>query len=98
MYSYLDTYTTRMILVIRDDIPKERVKYITQNYISNLEKMRDTIDRITFQEQINNFSSLEFNYNELISFDSKIPISIGSKDIYVNEGLITYTENLQIKI
>ena len=62
MYSYLDTYTTRMILVIRDDIPTKRVKYITQNYISNLEKMRDTIDRITFQEQINNFSSLEFNY------------------------------------
>ena len=97
-YSYLETYTTRMILVIRDDIPADRVKYITQNYIDNLEKMRDTIDKTTFRAQINNLSSLEFNYNELISFDSKIPISKGSKDIYINEGLIYYSNNLQSKL
>ena len=98
MYSYLDTYSTRMILVIRNDIPHDKVKYITQNYIDNLAKMRDSIDRKYFQAYINNFSSLEFNYNELISFDSKIPIASGAKDVYVNEGLITYKSNLQCNI
>ena len=98
LYSYLETYTTRMILVIRNDIPKEHIKYITQNYITNLAQMRDTIDKEQFQEQINNFSSLEFNYNELISFDNKIQLADGAKDIYKNEGLIYYKETMHTRI
>ena len=98
LYSYLETYTTRMILVIRNDIPKEHIKYITQNYITNLTQMRDTIDKEQFQEQINNFSSLEFNYNELISFDNKIQLADGAKDIYKNEGLIYYKETMHNRI
>jgi TRAP-type uncharacterized transport system substrate-binding protein len=90
MYSYLETFSTRMILMIRDDIPKERAKYITRNYIDNLERMRDTIDKEQFTIQLNNFSSLEFNYQELISFDPKIELSEGSKEVYKDEGLIYY--------
>jgi hypothetical protein len=92
-YTYLDTYSTRMILVIRDDIPKERVEYITSNYINNLEKMRDTIDMETFKTKINNFSSLEFKYNELVSFDNAIPLSHGARNVYKKEGLIYYEED-----
>ena len=91
-YTYLDTYSTRMILVIRNDIPKERVEYITRNYINNLEKMRDTIDMDNFIDKINNISSLEFKYNELVSFDNEIPIADGAKTVYKKEGLI-YTED-----
>ena len=81
-----------MILVIRNDIPKERVEYITRNYINNLEKMRDTIDMDNFIDKINNISSLEFKYNELVSFDNEIPIADGAKTVYKKEGLI-YTED-----
>jgi len=91
-YTYLDTYSTRMILVIRNDIPKERVEYITQNYINNLEKMRNTIDMAEFNTKIDNFSSREFTYQELVSFDNTIPLADGSRTIYKKEGLI-YTEN-----
>ena len=98
MYSYLETFSTRMILVVRDDIPQDRVKYITQNYIDNLEKMRDLIDREEFQIELNNFSSLEFNYQELLSFDAKIPLAQGAKDVYKKEGLIYYKEDVQSKI
>ena len=98
MYSYLETFSTRMILVVRDDIPKEQVKFITGNYIDNLEKMRDSIDRQEFQIELNNFSSLEFNYQELLSFDAKIPLSQGAKDVYKKEGLIYYKEDVQSKI
>lgn len=90
MYSYLETFSTRMILMIRDDIPKERAKYITRNYIDNLERMRDTIDKEQFTIQLNNFSSLEFNYQELISFDPKIELSEGAREVYKDEGLIYY--------
>ena len=91
-YTYLDTYSTRMILVIRNDIPKERVEYITQNYITNLEKMRNTIDVEEFNSKIDNFSSREFTYQELVSFDNEIPLADGARTIYKKEGLI-YTED-----
>ena len=92
-YSYLETFSTRMILIIREDIPKERVSYITRNYINNLEKMRNAIDREQFQIQLNNFSSLEFIYNELVSFDKVIPLSDGARKVYKDEGLILYQED-----
>lgn len=112
MYSYLETYSTRMILVIRNDIPLERVEYITQNYINNLEKMRDAIDMQTFivsidkkltpkaqfELQINNFSSLELKYDELVSFDSSIPLSPGARNIYKKEGLIYFEDDTRCRI
>ena len=33
---------------------------------------------------------LEFNYEELVSFDEKIPLADGAKDVYKKEGLIYY--------
>lgn len=92
-YTYLDTYSSRMILVIREGIPTERVSYITRNYIDNLEKMRDTIDKENFNITLNNFSSLEFSYQELISFDKAIPLANGARKVYKDEGLIYYEED-----
>ena len=87
-----------MILVIRNDIPKERVEYITQNYINNLEKMRSTIDSEEFNIKINNFSSLEFTYQELVSFDSEIPLADGARTIYKKEGLIYTEDDVRCKV
>lgn len=98
IYSYLETFSTRMILVVRNDIPQERVKFLTQNYIDNLEKIRDIIDKEQFQIELNNFSSLEFNYQELVSFNSSIPLSVGAKDIYAKEGLIYYENDERCKL
>jgi len=95
IYSYLDTYSTRMILVIRDDMPEDRIKYITGNYINELQRIRDIIDREQFNPKLNNFSSLEFNYDELISFDPVIPLAKGAKNKYETEGLITYGDDLR---
>ena len=92
-YSYLDTFTTSMVLVIRDGIPEERAKYITRNYIDNLEKMRNSIDKDNFDITLNNFSSLEFIYNELVSFDKVIPLSEGARSVYKDEGLIYYQDD-----
>ena len=97
-YTYLDTYSTRMILVIRNDIPKERVEYITRNYINNLEKMRNTIDMENFAAKINNMSSLEFTYDELVSFDNAIPLADGARNVYKKEGLIYFEEDARCRI
>jgi hypothetical protein len=92
-YSYLDTYSTRMVLVIRDGIPESKAEYITRNYIDNLEKMRNNIDMENFDILLNNFSSIEFIYNELISFDKVIPLSEGARKVYKEEGLIFYGDD-----
>jgi hypothetical protein len=63
-----------------------------------LEKLRDNIDREYFDITINNFSSLEFIYNELISFDKVIPLADGAKKIYKDEGLIYYLEDARCKL
>lgn len=98
MYSYLETYSTRMILCIRDDIPSDRQKYITRNYIDNLNKVRDRIDREEFVPQLDNFSSLEFQYEELLGFDKVIPLSIGAKEVYKEEKLIYYEDDTRCKL
>ena len=84
----METFSQRGILVIRNDIPAKRAAYITRNYIDNLEKMRDHIDMANYLIDINNISSLEFNYEELVSFDAKIPLNTGAKHVYMKEGLI----------
>ena len=92
-YSYLDTYSTSMVLVIREGIQEEKAKYITRNYIDNLEKMRNSIDRDNFDITLNNFSSIEFIYNDLVSFDKVIPLSDGARTVYKDEGLIYYEDD-----
>jgi len=92
-YSYLDTYSTRVILIIRNGIPESKAEYITRNYIDNLEKMRNQIDMDNFDITLNNFSSIEFIYNELISFDKVIPLSDGARKVYKEEGLIFYEDD-----
>jgi TRAP-type uncharacterized transport system substrate-binding protein len=98
MYSYLETYSTRMVLCIRDDIPRERQAYITRNYVDNLNKLRDRIDREEFTPQLNNFSSLEFQYEELLGFDKVIPLAPGAKEVFKEEGLIYYEEDARCKV
>jgi len=98
MYSYLETYTTRMILCVRNDIPLERQKYITRNYIDNLNKIRDRIDREEFVPQLDNFSSLEFQYEELLGFDKVIPLAPGAREVYKEEGLIYYEDDARCRV
>jgi len=99
-YSYLETFSTRMILVIRkgknngiiNGISNDKIEYLTRNYINNLEKMRNKIDIDNFDIKLNNFSSLEFNYEELVSFDKVIPLADGARKVYKDEGLVYYEE------
>jgi len=98
MYSYLETYSTRMVLCIRDDIPSERARYITRNYIDNLNRVRDRIDREEFTPQLDNFSSTEFAYEELLGFDKVIPLSTGAREVYKEEGLVYYEDDTRCRV
>jgi TRAP-type uncharacterized transport system substrate-binding protein len=92
--TYLETYSQRMVLMVRNEIPKKRVALITRNYIANLDKMRDGIDMENYNIELNNISSIEFKYDELISFDEKIPLHEGARSVYIKEGLIFIDSDL----
>ncbi len=98
MYSYLETYSTRMVLVIRNEIPQERQKYLARNYVDNLNRIRDRIDREEFIPQLDNFSSLEFKYEELLGFDKVIPLSPDARDVYISEGLVYYDDDARCQL
>jgi TRAP-type uncharacterized transport system substrate-binding protein len=98
MYSYLETYSTRMVLCVRNDIPSERQTYITRNYIDNLNKVRDRIDREEFVPQLDNFSSTEFAYEELLGFDKVIPLATGAREVYKDEGLIYFEDDARCRV
>ena len=60
--------------------------------------MRNKIDMENFDIQLNNFSSLEFIYNELVSFDKVIPMSNGARTVYKDEGLVYYKEDAGCRV
>lgn len=93
LQTYLETYSQRVVLIVRNEIPKTRIEYLTHNYISSLEKMRDNIDIEQYNIDINNISSDEFKYDELLSFNQVIPLNDGARSVYIKEGLIYTSED-----
>ena len=88
LQTYLETYSQRVVLIVRNEIPSSRIEYLTHNYISSLEKMRDNIDMNNYNIDVNNISSEEFKYDELLSFNQVIPLNNGARTVYIKEGLI----------
>ena len=87
-YTYLETYSTRMILVARNDIKSDIISYLAKNYITGLETMRTGIDRELYTYKLANYSVNDFQWGELISFDNSIPLHSAVRDIYLKEGLL----------
>lgn len=91
-YTYLETYSTRMILVARDNIKPDIISYLANNYITGLEKMRTNIDRTLYTYKLANYSVNDFQWDELVSFDNKIPLHNSARNIYIKEGLLKINE------
>ena len=82
-------FSNSSIIDIAKQLSDKKICYVTIN------KSYEAISSLLTKNNIklNNFSSLEFSYNELISFDKVIPLSDGAKKIYKDEGLIYYKED-----
>jgi hypothetical protein len=91
-YTYLETYSTRMILVARNNIKDNIISYLAHNYITGLERMRTSIDKMLYTYKLANYSVNDFQWDELISFDNIIPIHNAVRNIYIKEGLIKNEE------
>jgi hypothetical protein len=88
----LDTYSTRMLLVARNDLDTNYIKQITENFILNLNELKLNINDYLSFESIETNEDLESrldNQNKYKNLDSTI-----KKESKVNKNLLnSYVDN-----
>lgn len=98
MYSYLETYSIKMILVANNKIRDNYIKTFTNNFINNLDEIKYKIVELDYNIQFENFNNYDFKFNELLVFHKDIPLHKYCKSIYENYGLIKFKENTTCKL
>lgn len=89
-YSFLNTYSSRMILVTNDD-NKDRISDITLNIIgqlNNLQYHMNSYELSTRGKFVNDMIDNSFNFKEFASINKKIPLNTTVKKLFINYGLI----------
>ena len=85
----LDTYSTKLLLVARNDLFNKNIEKLTDKYIKNLSFLKHHINKFKNKKQYINYTvSDAFNFNNLINIKEDIPIHNGSKDIYKKYKLL----------
>tara|TARA_B100000575_G_C23125224_1_gene651836 strand:- start:4 stop:1395 length:1392 start_codon:yes stop_codon:yes gene_type:complete len=95
---YLETFSVRMLLVTTNNLKSEIIKDLTKNYIINLQKIKQNLINTYYDVNINNYNDTDFNYQNLLLFDSIIPLHPDSKSTYEKDGLIKYEDIKSSKI
>ena len=97
MYSYLDTYATRMILVARRDLDSAKINYMIRNLIKNLENLQLDINQYQYNEKLNNVVGDAFQFNELASAPLELDIHAGAVSVYEEKKLIKFEETIETR-
>ena len=85
----LDTYSTKLLLVARNDLFNKNIEKLTDNYIKNLSFLKHHINQFENKKQFINYTVPDaFNFNNLINVKEDILIHNGSKDIYKKYKLL----------
>ena len=89
-YSFLDTFSSRMILVT-NDIDKNRINDITLNLISQLNNLQyhlNDYESSTRGKFVNDMIDNSFEFKEFASINKKIQLNEHVRKIFINNGLI----------
>jgi len=97
MYSFLDTYATRMILVARRDLDSSKINYMIRNLIKNLENLQLDINQYQYNEKLNNIVGDAFQFNELASAPLELDIHAGAVSVYEEKKLIKFEETIETR-
>ena len=97
MYSYLDTYATRMILVAKRDLDSSKINYMIRNLIKNLENLQLDINQYQYSEKLNNVVGDAFQFNELASAPLELDIHAGAVSVYEEKKLIKFEETTETR-
>ena len=98
LYSYLETYSIKYLLVARNDIDEKHIKILTGNLIGNMSDMRDNIINDNYIEGYFNHNNYDLKVEEMLVFDNNIPLHEKCKEIYEKVGLIEKKESISCNI
>lgn len=97
-HNHLDTYSTRIILICRNDIEKESINILFDNYISNNKKLKEHINNFESKPEINNSITDAFNYKEIASLNKSIILNDKIRECLIKHNFIKIIESEQSKI
>lgn len=94
LYTYLETYSIKYLLVARNDIRAKHIKILTKNLIKHLKLMRDTIIEENYIVGYQNHNNYDLKLDEILAMDTTIPLHPETKCVYEKVGLIKIKEVL----
>ena len=96
--SYIETYSLKMVLVMRNDVVEKYGNMFVNNYFCNLENIKNDINMNYFKIDVDNYNIIDFDYKDTISFyKHNLPIHPLAKNYYINKGFIKKVVNRKSK-
>lgn len=97
-YTYVETYSLKMLLVMRNKITKKYGNMLINNYFDNLENIKNDINMNYMNIDIDNYNIIDFDYKDTISFYKyDLPIHPLVKNKYRELGFIKKVINKKTK-
>ena len=97
-YTYVETYSLKMVLVMRNKVTEKYGKMLINNYFDNLENIKNDINMNYMNIDVDNYNIIDFDYKDTISFYKyDLPIHPLVKDKYVQFGFIKNVINKKTK-
>lgn len=96
--SYIETYSLKMVLVMRNDVVEKYGNMFVNNYFCNLENIKNDINMNYFKIDVDNYNIIDFDYKDTISFyKHNLPIHKLAKQYYIEKGFIKKVINRKSK-
>lgn len=97
-YSYLETYSIRNLLVMRNDISEKYIDIFMDNFIKNLNEIKYKLVENNYILSLENFNNYDLNLEELLVFNNMIPLHENVKNKYKKIGLLKTIENVSCSV
>ena len=97
-YSYVETYSLKMVLVMRNDVTEIYGNMLINNYFDNLENIKNDINMNYMNIDVDNYNIIDFDYKDTISFYKyDLPMHSLVKEKYRELGFIKKVNNKKTK-
>jgi len=98
-YSYLDTYSLKQVLVMRNDINIKYGKMFIDYYFNNIDNIKNDINVDFHNVDIENYNIIDFDYKDSISFYRyNFPMHPLVKEKYKECGFIKTVKSTKCKL
>jgi TRAP-type uncharacterized transport system substrate-binding protein len=92
--NYINTISTRMLLVCRKNIPEKHIHYLLSNLMKDLIPLQQNINKYLYDSNLNNVVTNAFEFDSLASMNKEVELHSGAKKFYNEVGLLKIEEKV----